>query len=82
MGSNTSHGSKLIYLMKCLKLLLYKGVARTESKTPLEFIDVAQKEERLDQLQISKRITMFILCFMADRMVPNSRLHFLRKKMR
>ncbi|CAF4699842.1 unnamed protein product, partial [Didymodactylos carnosus] len=40
---------KLIYLLQGLKLSLHKEVARQEPKTPLEFIQVAQKEERLDQ---------------------------------
>ncbi|CAF1300567.1 unnamed protein product [Didymodactylos carnosus] len=55
--SNTSHGSKLIYLIKGLRLSLHKEIARTEPKTPLEFIDVAQKEERFDQLHINPSTT-------------------------
>ncbi|CAF4227808.1 unnamed protein product, partial [Didymodactylos carnosus] len=49
MDSQMTDQSKLIYLLQGLKLSLHKEVARQEPKTPLEFIQVAQKEERLDQ---------------------------------
>ncbi|CAF4035494.1 unnamed protein product, partial [Didymodactylos carnosus] len=49
MDSQMTDQSKLIYLLQGLKLSLQKEVARQEPKTPLEFIQVAQKEERLDQ---------------------------------
>ncbi|CAF4699019.1 unnamed protein product, partial [Didymodactylos carnosus] len=43
MDNQMTDQSKLIYLLQGLKLSLHKEVARQEPKTPLEFIQVAQK---------------------------------------
>ncbi|CAF1299626.1 unnamed protein product, partial [Didymodactylos carnosus] len=43
MDSQMTDQSKLIYLLQGLKLSLHKEAARQEPKTPLEFIQVAQK---------------------------------------